>query len=747
MVPVTTDTPSGTHPQAGTKPRRAGHLPHFPALDGIRGVALVAILLTHAGISWAPGGFIALTVFFTLSGFLITSLLLVERSETGTVRLDNFWVRRARRLVPAIVIAFLLIAALLPSIDNPPRGLIGDAVAASVWVANWRFVFAHRTYADIFSSPSPFQHFWSLAVEEQFYLLFPPLLVVLIGRARRVPRRKIAAVVGALAAASFGASLYVSSTSSRFRAYYGTDVRAIEILVGVLLAVALCKRATDGGSGLPRRLSQVLGVAGAAVLVWAFIVFKETDRGIYRGGFLAVALASAMLVTSALDRGTLAERTLSWRPFVFLGTISYGVYLYHWPIFLALTEGRTGLSTVPLLAVRLALTLSLAYLSHRFVEQPIRRNGLPTHIAPAAWLNGALAGLALIALASGQITPATTHHHEAAAGTLLSAGAGSEPSSTSTTTSVPTTDTTAQPATAPTSLAATSKPAERPRGSRGTTSHGSSSTTSTTHTSKDEALPAAFYEDPSSVPVPAPPADTANKLRVAIVGDSVGVNMGDALDSWSKERNDVAVLSLAIPGCPLSRGKNRRFSADYDFSVDPACAWWADPTSDRSKVLASFKPQVLVVLDGINEFFDRKPDGWDSWYQPEQPKLAQWIRNEYAASFSALAKPYNAKVIAVNALCGDWSRYDTFSSMSAPDLRIRALNTTVYPLLGNVTVADMFGRVCPNGQFSNTVEGVENGRPDGIHFSKDAGLALARNWLGPLILQNAAPPAPSLLGG
>lgn len=725
-----------------------GRLPHFPALDGIRGIGLVVILLAHAEIGWAEGGFIALTAFFTLSGFLITSLLLVERERTGAIRLSTFWVRRARRLVPGIVVAFGLIAALLPFLERPPRGLIGDALASSFWVANWRFVFEDRTYADIFSSPSPFQHFWSLAVEEQFYLLFPLLVVGIIGRRTAIPRARLAIVIGVLALASLATSFLVASPASPYRAYYGTDVRAVEILLGALLAVALCRRVGSGGSGLARPVSQALGIVGLGALVAAFFALDEFDPRIFEGGFFVVAAASALVITSAIDRGTVAERLLSLRPLVFLGTVSYGAYLFHWPIYLVLTEHSTGLATVPLLVVRVAISLGLAVVSHRFIEDPIRRNGLPARVGPPAWLNGAVAGIALVALASGEIKPVAGSGVDTAAGTVLSTGGAEQPTPTAPT---DTTSTTVAPSTsgappvgsgtAPKNTAPKKTTVERPRSSPAAAAP--AATTTTAKPAEDAPLPAEFYRDPGEVEVPPPPADAAEKTRILVIGDSVGNNLGTGFGIWASERSDVATLNLAVPACPMSRGGERRFTEGEPFPVDPACSWWADDRSDRYRAAIDFKPHVIVLQDGLNEFLDRLVPEWDDWHKPGDATFDRWLLDEYEALFERLAAPSNAKVITTNAPCGDWARHRSFRQMDSPNQRVDDMNALYDAFsdrqsLSGVRIADLFERVCPLGLFSNRVEGVNDARPDGLHFSDEAAAALVRNWLGPMALEEAA---------
>ena len=214
----------------------------MPALDGIRGTALIAVLFFHSRFGWAKGGFLGVTTFFVLSGFLITGLLLRERDTTGTIRLRSFWERRARRLAPAVVVLLALVTAYVAFATlRPPHGVVGDAIAASTWVANWRFVFAGHSYADLFSTPSPFQHMWSLAVEEQVYLLLPVTVLLLLGR-RRAKANRVRLAIG-LTAVALGSTLAMAVLhapgAAPLHEYYGTDARAAEPVVGALLALAL----------------------------------------------------------------------------------------------------------------------------------------------------------------------------------------------------------------------------------------------------------------------------------------------------------------------------------------------------------------------------------------------------------------------------------------------------------------------------------------------------------------------------
>jgi hypothetical protein len=248
-------------------------------------------------------------------------------------------------------------------------------------------------------------------------------------------------------------------------------------------------------------------------------------------------------------------------------------------------------------------------------------------------------------------------------------------------------------------------------------------------------VPTEFYKDPSKSKVPPVPAAPAGALKVVMVGDSIGDNLGKGLREWAKYRTDVVVYNLAVPACPLSRGHDRRLSAETRFDVDPACAWWDNPDSDRFKAFAQFDADVVVTQDGINEAFDRRLPQWnDQWRSPEHPQFDSWLTDEYDTVFGRWTAG-GAKVIVTNAACGDWTR--SFQEVKNPELRLQALNLT-YQRLPGITEADLFQRVCPNGRYSDTVEGVPDARPDGFHFIPEAGTALAENWLGPLVLQTAA---------
>lgn len=345
-------------------------------------MAVALVLADHGGIPGVTGGFLGVDVFFVLSGFLITSLLLDEHARTGRIALRDFWIRRARRLLPALLVVVLAVVAarqLFPT--EAIASLRDDAVASFFWVANWAFVAQRTDYFAQGAPPSPLQHMWSLGVEEQYYLLWPVLLIglALLFRARLRMAVLVLATVGAAASAT--AAIVFTTDATLNRIYFGTDTRAQALLIGAAAAALLVRDWTTVTMGGPvirarwrRWLARALSLVGLVVLGLA-VHYATGSTGDFRGGLLVtVAIASVFVVAAvALDQDGPVARVLAWRPLVWLGAISYGVYLWHWPIFLALNGERTGWSGWSLFALRCALTIALAAASWWLLEQPVRR--------------------------------------------------------------------------------------------------------------------------------------------------------------------------------------------------------------------------------------------------------------------------------------------------------------------------------------------------------------------------------------
>ena len=362
----------------GTSPGDVA-LPRLPALDGLRGVAVTLVVAYHLYPSAVPGGFLGVDVFFVLSGFLITSLAVTEVGQRGGFRVGAFYLRRARRLLPAVLV-LLLAGALYAAVWAEPEEL--DRLREhSLWtlayLANWRFIADGTTYTDALYGQSPLRHTWSLAIEEQFYILFPLLLVV-VGRAVRWRADRlrralgVVAAAGAVASAAWMAVLW-GDGSDPSRGYFGSDTRVQSLLVGVLLGLVLVGRPPRAGAAA--RFAAAAAVAGTLGLASAVVLAHEDSALLQRGGFLLVALGTAGIIAGS-ERVAPLRWALVQRPLVGLGLISYGVYLWHWPVIIVLDERRTGLDGAALTLLRLAVTLLAALASDALVERPIRRGSL-----------------------------------------------------------------------------------------------------------------------------------------------------------------------------------------------------------------------------------------------------------------------------------------------------------------------------------------------------------------------------------
>jgi len=315
------------------------------------------------------------SIFFTLSGFLITSLLVGEHQSHGSISLRDFWARRFRRLLPAswLTVGLVVLAGAFGLWTNSQmRGLLADVPAALGQVFNWRQIAGGQSYGAQFAAPSPLEHYWSLAIEEQFYVLFP-LLVAGCGALARRRRWSMRTTVGTMAAVivagSATASLIVGPAGSR--AYLGTDTRAGELAIGALLAVVMVGRGPIKRFW-PRALAQLAGVAALAYWVWSWNTVTLSDRFLYPWGLLLTAVATSLVIVAVLQRGGLATAVGS-APLRALGRISYGVYLLHWPIGRLLTPDRTGLGPWPLFFLQTTVSLAAATLSYHYIEMPIRR--------------------------------------------------------------------------------------------------------------------------------------------------------------------------------------------------------------------------------------------------------------------------------------------------------------------------------------------------------------------------------------
>ena len=391
--------PMSTGPPADS----AAPFTHQRSLDGIRALAVLAVMFFHAGSSFAHAGFLGVDVFLVLSGFLITFLLLREFSSTGHIGFKAFWLRRARRLLPALVLVLLSVAVFGAFIatDDEALGLRGDLLGSLFYVQNWRFIFSGQSYFTQFGSPSPLRHMWSLAIEEQWYLVWPLAFAGIVTITRSRLRAIGAVIIGlAIGSAALMAVLYHPGADAT-RAYYGTDTRAQALLIGAALAVAFSARRMPR-TRVAGAFVQVAGAGGLAFLVWVVVAKSEAWPALYRGGFSIVAIAAAATIGAAMTRGPVRS-LLALPPLPAIGLISYGLYLWHWPIYVVLSPTRTGLSGNGLLAARLGVTLAVSVASYVLVERPIREQRFSLVRNRVAWapITAVLTALAILGLTTG----------------------------------------------------------------------------------------------------------------------------------------------------------------------------------------------------------------------------------------------------------------------------------------------------------------------------------------------------------
>jgi peptidoglycan/LPS O-acetylase OafA/YrhL len=423
------------------KPAEAGHR-YIPGLDGLRAIAVLAVIAYHVNIGWAQGGLLGVGVFFTLSGYLITDLLLQRWGSSNGLGLSDFWMRRARRLLPALVVMLAVVigwVALFHHSQLP--GLRGNVVAASLYMSNWWLIFQHVSYFAQFGPPSPLGHLWSLAVEEQFYLLWPFILWLGLralpdrhrGSGRR-PGLAVATLVLAAGSAVAMALLYHPGFNPN-RVYDGTDTRAFGLLIGAALAAVWPSRQRRPGRNpnVARALDVVglVGLVGIGYLVWRT---NQYSAFLYQGGMVLLSVATSLVVLAVVYPGSWLGRVLGIRPLRWVGVRSYGIYLWHFPIIVLTAGVLRGRFDLPRAGLQVLATVALAALSWRFIEEPILRGGRRPTFSPARWYRGvvarwtwvtstaALAFLTATVLILGGVVSTTSNPSFASGGTAVRAG-------------------------------------------------------------------------------------------------------------------------------------------------------------------------------------------------------------------------------------------------------------------------------------------------------------------------------------
>ena len=657
------------------------------ALDGLRAFALLIIMGYHFGVGRFQGGFFSLDIFYVLSGYLITGLLLGEWARAARIKLGAFWARRARRLLPAL--AVLLVVVTLVVRFTYPAGLYPNLrmadLSALFYFSNWWQIAASGNYFVATGAISPLTHTWSLAVEEQFYLVWPLVVLAVLHVGRKLTRGASSgvsdgvcdggpdrafgrgielllgiSVVGVVASAVEMAWLYHPGANIT-RLYFGTDTHAQSILVGSVLACiltlvqrrrGLAGMAPTASSRAARIALTVLGLAGAVATLVLTATLSGTSPIAYRGGFLVSALSAGALITGAVCvAGGPIARVLSVRPMVWMGTVSYGAYLWHFPVFIELDSARTGLSGFGLLAARVLVTFSLAAASYYLVERPVMEG--------VFWRSVKAAGPALVAMAVTVVV--------VVAATVV-------------------------PATA----AVTIKTADAiPTGER-------------------QALDAtgAFTTDP---------------IRFLLVGDSLAVTTGLGLVRGSVVNYGVRVINKGVLGCDLDN-LDAISSGQHDIP-ESTCRHWKTLWAAEVRAL---HPEVVGLLAGRWDITDHLLHGqvvsidqpaWNRHLEDEMNQVVAVLSAE-GAKVVLLTMPY----IAPPQEAPDGSVYPE-NRKSRVDEYNQILRRVAARHPGEVRVIDLNAVLDPKGQFQTVVDGVTVRWADGIHVTKAGG-----QWIQPAVL-------------
>jgi len=380
---------------------------YMPGLDGLRAIAVLAVIAFHEQFSWAPGGMLGVGVFFTLSGYLITDLLLNRWLATGNVQLAKFWLARARRLLPALFVMLAIVTAWVTLLDRARlASLRGAVAAAATYSSNWYLIVKGQSYFARFAPPQPLDHLWSLAVEEQFYLIWPWLLLlglIFIRHRSTAAIRWLALPTLALAAAS-AVAMYVlyHPAVDPTRVYEGTDTRACGLLIGAALAMVWPSIVASRASRAWTWVLDVPAIAGLiviAVMVWRV---GQYSPFLYRGGIVLLSFATAAVLAASACPRSITGAALGWRPLRWIGVRSYGIYLWHYPV-IVLTTPANSTEDVPRAVVQIAASITIAALSWKFVEEPVRHGAIGRAWRRIRTRRLANLGVSRLAAASGAV--------------------------------------------------------------------------------------------------------------------------------------------------------------------------------------------------------------------------------------------------------------------------------------------------------------------------------------------------------
>ncbi|HDR7495255.1 TPA: acetyltransferase [Bacillus cereus] len=351
---------------------------YMAGLDSLRGLAILGVMLYHINFNWMPGGFLGVTVFFVLSGYLITDILAMEWKRNKRINLKKFWLSRARRLLPGMLVMLVITLAWITIFHSSLlEKMRGDSLAALFYVSNWWYIYHKVSYFDNFNQLSPLNHFWSLAVEEQFYVVWPFIISLGLYYIKKQSRMILLICLGAVASAVAMAILYEPGADPS-RIYYGTDTRAFSLLIGAVLALVWPSNRL--ANKIIPKARFILDVVGGIALIMILVMFWKTnqyDPFLYKGGMVLLSIATALLVANLAHPASRIAQFLRFRPLRWIGIRSYGIYLWHYPI-LTLTTPKVNAGDFLLIRaiLQFLLIILIAQISWKFIEKPIRQGAL-----------------------------------------------------------------------------------------------------------------------------------------------------------------------------------------------------------------------------------------------------------------------------------------------------------------------------------------------------------------------------------
>ncbi len=649
-----------------------------------------------------PAGYLGVSVFFTLSGFLITRLLITEHAATSRIRLSTFYVRRGKRLLPASLLCVVVIViARAVGQFTAVEGLHRDAFGAVSQVFNWVRLDGTTSYADVFlhgsaATVSPFEHYWSLAIEEQFYLLWPIVLVGLLALCARRRSRSLVAFVGGITIVFAAAAPVIAAVFGADAAYWATPARLAEILIGATLAAWM-----SAGHRIPAWVRHLTLPLVGAIVVCACL-FPTRGGPAYSGLLPAFALLSAGLIATIQVPGR-AAAIVGAAPLAAIGRVSYGLYLFHWPVFVVLRDHGWDLTRPAGFVLAIGVTAAITIGSYFLVEQPIRR---------ASWQprRTAMFGVGAVGVVFAVVTlsPGTVPFFQADQAVLDAAAidpASSLASLVAAPTSPPTT----------TATSPSSSPPSSPPTSAGSTTTGIEEATTTT-------MPFA-----TSVAVTTKPT---RPVRILVVGDSTAVRMAVGLSAWSAAHPDLAkVTTIWSEGVGFLMDGTITSFDNTEFAKAPQLIM----TKKVPQAIRNLKPDVVVLMTTLADVANRQWSTAEGPLAPTDPRFAQRLTDAYRQTTTTLLAEGAPRVVWIVPPRPDvpWP----YPEMNEPtrwlqqENTIRDVATTSGP---QVTDVDLLRWADVTGAAQD-----KSWRLDGVHLSESGSGSLANGYLGPLLVNTA----------